>query len=375
MRYCMLYLKTKNVNLIKDMGMIPYKLYKNYGYDSIVATYNQDDFSYLNDEVKGLKIDFVKNKYNNFLLDGIVYLRKKAKEIDVLQVFHVTLYSVLYAFTYKFLNPRGKLYIKLDCSYKLIERIEGLNPLTFKMLNLYLNKADLISVEQKSLYHRLKEMLPRQKDKLINIPNGVDYDYLNRINVKYDFNLKENIILNVARVGAPEKNTEMLLQAFSRINGIENSSWKLILVGPIEKDFNEYINKYFHDNPALRDKVVFKGPITDRKQIYEEYRRAKIFCLSSDFESFGIALIEAAALGGIIVSTDVGIATELIDAGNGAVIPVKDIDALSDSLFKFMKDEALERRAQETYEICKERFDWNDIVLKLNSHISQLLNK
>jgi L-malate glycosyltransferase len=375
MRYCMLYLKTKNVNLIKDMGMIPYKLYKNYGYDSIVATYNQDDFIYLNDEVKGLKIDFVENKYNNFLLDGFIYLRKKAKEIDVLQVFHVTLYSVLYAFTYKFLNPKGKLYIKLDCSYKLIERIEGLNPLMFNMLNLYLNKADLISVEQKSLYHKLKEILPKQKDKLINIPNGVDYDYLNRINVKYDFNAKENIILNVARVGAPEKNTEMLLEAFSRINGIENSGWKLVLVGPIEKDFKEYIKKYFNDNPVLKDKIVFKGPITDRKQIYEEYRRAKIFCLSSDFESFGIALIEAAALGDIIVSTDVGIARELIDAGNGAVIPVKDIDALSDSLFKFMKDEALERHSQETYEICKERFNWNDIVLKLNSHILQLLNK
>jgi glycosyltransferase involved in cell wall biosynthesis len=371
----MLYLKTKNVNLIKDMGMIPYKLYKNYGYESIVATYDQDDFSYLNDEVKGLKIDFVENKYNNFLLDGIVYLRKKAKEIDVLQVFHVTLYSVLYAFAYKFLNPKGKLYIKLDCSYKLIERIEGLNPLMFKMLNLYLNKADLISVEQKSLYYKLKEILPKQKDKLINIPNGVDYDYLNRINVKYDFNLKENIILNVARVGAPEKNTEMLLKAFKRINGIESSGWKLVLVGPIEKDFNEYIKKYFNDNPVLKDKIVFKGPITDRKQIYEEYRRAKIFCLSSDFESFGIALIEAAALGDIIVSTDVGIARELIDAGNGAVVPVKDIDALADSLSKFMKDEALNRYSQETYEICKERFDWNDIVLKLNSHISLLLNK
>ena len=33
MRYCVLYPNTKNVNLVKEMGMIPYKLYKNFGYD------------------------------------------------------------------------------------------------------------------------------------------------------------------------------------------------------------------------------------------------------------------------------------------------------------------------------------------------------
>jgi glycosyltransferase involved in cell wall biosynthesis len=338
----MLYLKTKNINLIKDMGMIPYKLHKNYGYESTVATYNHDDFTYLEDEVKGLKLDFVEKKYNNFALDGIRYLRKKARDIDVLQVFHVTLYSVFYAFTYKFLNPKGKLYIKLDCSHKLIDRIQGLNSITFKMLNMYLNKADLISVEQKNLYSKLKELLPEQEHKLINIPNGVDYDYLNRVDVQYDFTAKENIILNVARIGATEKNTEMLLQAFARIKGIESSSWRLVLIGPLEDGFQSYVNKYFQDNPDLRDMVIFKGSIADRKQIYEEYKRAKIFCLSSDFESFGIALIEAAALGDIIVSTDVGIAGELITEGNGVVVPVGDTDFLSQALSTFIGDKAIQ---------------------------------
>lgn len=372
MKYCLLYLKTKNVNLIKDMGMIPYKLYKNFNYDSTVATYNHDEFIYLKDEVKGLKIDFVEKKHNNFSLDGAKYLIKKAKQIDILQVFHVTLYSVVYAFIYKFFNPKGKLYIKLDCSYKLIDRIKSLNFIMRIMLNRYFHKADLISVEQQSLFRELKQLLPNHRDKLINIPNGVDYDYLDKVNIHYDFNVKENIILNVARIGAPEKNTEMLLEAFSKIENIENNGWKLVLVGPIEDGFQEYLNKYFEENPLLKEKIIIKGAITDRKQIYEEYNRAKIFCLSSEFESFGIALIEAAALGDIVVSTDVGIARELVTSGNGAVVPVNDTEALSMALSKFMNDPNAQMHSEKTYEICRENFDWNDIVSKLNLHIENL---
>jgi glycosyltransferase involved in cell wall biosynthesis len=369
MRYCLLYLKTKNVNLIKDMGMIPYKLHKNHGFDSTIATYDYEEFTYLKDEVKGLKLDIVERKYNNFTLDGMRYLRKNAKEIDVLQVFHVTLYSVFYAFTYKLLNPKGKLYIKLDCSYKLVERIEGLNFWMFKFLNAYLSKADLISVEQKALYEILIKLLPKQKSKLINIPNGVDYDYLDRVDISYDFSAKEDIILQVARVGAPEKNTELLLEAFKRIKDIETSTWKLVLVGPVEKGFEAYLKKYFEENPALKQKVILRGNIIDRKKIFEEYKRAKIFCLSSDFESFGIALIEAAALGDVIVTTDVGIAKELVEQKNGAVVPVKDANSLAEALSTFIKAENLDLHSYNTYRLCKEKFDWNDIIEKLNSRL------
>ncbi|WP_242846034.1 hypothetical protein [Clostridium novyi] len=41
---------------------------------------------------------------------------------------------------------------------------------------------------------------------MINIPNGVDYKYLEEKQIKYNFNEKENTILSVTRVGAEEKN-------------------------------------------------------------------------------------------------------------------------------------------------------------------------
>lgn len=372
MRYCVLYPNTRNVNLVKEMGMIPYKLHKNFGYDSKIACYNLDDYIYLQEEVKGLKIDFIDKKYNNYSLDGLKYLKKQAKDIDVLQIFHVTLYSLLYAFMYKKLNNKGKIYLKLDCSHRLVERIEALNKIQYLFLNKYLDRVDLISAEQKELLTKLKELLPKQKHKIINIPNGVDYEYLKSKSIAYDYNKKENIILSVARVGAEEKNIEMLMNAFANIKNIENLGWKLRIVGPIKESFKQYIEKFFEDHLSMRNIIEFTGEINNRQGLFREYEKAKIFSLTSKFESFGIAFIEAAALGDVIVSTDVGIASEIIKDKNGAVVGIDDIGTLSRELEKFMLTEDLELYSLATYKICKENFDWDKIILSLNDNLQKL---
>ena len=51
MRYVTLFLKTENVHLLKDVGMIPYYLYKEHGMDCTIATYNNSgDYTYLEKE-------------------------------------------------------------------------------------------------------------------------------------------------------------------------------------------------------------------------------------------------------------------------------------------------------------------------------------
>ncbi|MEW8957128.1 glycosyltransferase family 4 protein [Clostridium sp.] len=372
MRYCMEYLKTENVNLVKDMGMIPYKLYKNYNYDSYVATYKNGEYPYANKEVKGLKINFVKKLFHSYSLDGALHIFKNGKNIDCLHLFHVTLSSVFYAIVYKMVNKKGKIYLKLDCSHKLPDRIKSQGDLGRKLTDYFFNKVDLISAEQEMLYKELKDMLPKVSHKMINVPNGVDFKAIEDMGLDYNFYEKENIIVNVARIGAEEKRTEVLLEAFSKIPGIENKGWKLKLIGPIENSFLQYIEKYFEKHPKLRDIVIFQGNIEDRKKLYEEYRKSKIFTLTSNCESFGIAFIEAAAFGNVIVSTDVGIAKELVVDNNGALVDIDDVEGLALSLERFMdKDDILEL-SNKTYHICKSKFNWDIIVDNLHREIEKL---
>lgn len=373
MRYFMQYLKTSNVNLIKDMGMIPYLLHKKYGYDSTVVTYKNGEYKYLQDEVKGLKLEFVKKIFNSYSLDGALHLLKHSKNMDIMQIFHVTLSSVVYVYSYKFKNKKGKVYLKLDCSHKLLERIKELGKIQLYFLNKFLDKVDLISIEQEELYYKLKKVLAKHESKIINIPNGIDFEVLKSKGLSYDFSKKENVILNVARIGTDEKNTPMLLEAFANIKNIENLGWKLKLIGTIEEEFKPYIEQYFKKYPELINNVIFLGEILDRNEIFHEYCKAKIFSLTSKFESFGIAFIEAAAMGNVIVSTNVGIAKELISDENGKLVNSGDVDELTKAFEKYINEKNLQKYADKTYNICKGRFDWNVIIEMLNNNITNIM--
>ncbi|CAM2779525.1 glycosyltransferase family 4 protein [Hathewaya histolytica] len=372
MKYCVLYPNTWNVNLVKEMGMIPYKLHKLYDYDAKIACYkNEEEYSYLEDEVKGLKIDFIKKTTGNYAIDGVLYLLKHSREIETLQIFHITFYSMCYAIVYKLLNKDGKTYLKLDCSHKLIDKLKSLGKFRMWIINYYLNKVDLISVEQKKLYSELKELLPKQKDKIINIPNGVDFSFLEENNIRYDYESKENIILNVARIGAEEKNTPLLLNAFSKIRAIENSGWKLYLVGPIEEDFKEYISTFYENNPKLKDIVIFKGEIRDRRELFTLYKKSKIFTLTSEFESFGISFIEAAALGNAIISTDVGIANEIVLNGGGTIVSNNNEEILKNSFEEYIYKNDIEITCNRSYKYCLYNYNWDKIINNLHNSINK----
>jgi len=371
MRYCVLYPQTENVHLIKDVGMIAYKLHKLFNYDSFIASYDNGKYPYLQNEVNGLKMDFINKTFNNDVLDGMNYLRKNSKKIDVLQIFHVTVRSVFYAFTYKHYNKDGKIFLKLDCTKDLINEIKSLKGLKLKLFTRYFNTVDIIGVEQVELYNELKLILVKVQDKFTLIPNGIDFSSSSLYNQK-SFK-KKNVILTVSRIGSLEKGSDILLNAFLKLDKKLKSNWLLVLVGPIEKEFKPFFDDLSSKNPELINQVLIMGPVYDRQKLFEIYSEAKIFCMSSRFESFAIAVLEAASFGDIIVSTDVGISSEIVGVGNGSISQVDDINGLAKGLECIMKksDQELGVLSQNTADICRKKFDWDKIVTVLYERIER----
>ncbi|KHD38451.1 glycosyl transferase [Clostridium acetobutylicum] len=373
MKYCVLYPEAKNVHLVKDVGMIAYKLNRLHNVDSFIACYNNDKYDYLESEVKGLKINFIEKKHSHFV-NVFKYLKKEAKNIDVLQIFHVTLKSVVYAFLYKFFNRRGTIFLKLDCSNALVLKLENLKLVEKIILNAYLKRVDIIGVEQEEIFKKLKKILFKYKDKLLNVSNGLDFD--NPI-FKEDINYKdkENVVITVGRIGSPEKSMNTLMEAFENIDKTIRANWKLVFIGPIEESFKNYITEFFSKCTDAKKYIEFKGPIYDRTLLFNEYKKAKIFCLTSEYESFGFSLIEAGAFGDVIVSTDVGIASEIIKNSNGKIIPFKDSKALTDVLCGIMQDNNLENKGKETEKIVKGKYSWNKITEILYTKIIEIRGK
>ena len=94
MRFVTLFTRTENIHLLKDVGLVPYYLHRCFGVDASIATYkNSESYPYLEREVNGLKLEFFPKTKLGKLLDGISYLTKEGKNIDVLNLYHLNLSS------------------------------------------------------------------------------------------------------------------------------------------------------------------------------------------------------------------------------------------------------------------------------------------
>lgn len=365
-----MYPKAENVHLIKDVGMIAYKLHKLYGYDAFVACYNNGEYDYLNNAVKGLKQEFIDKKHGH-LINVFLYLKKNAVKIDMLQIFHMTFNSVVYAVIYKLFNRKGTIFLKLDCTEAILVKIKGMGFIEKLFFNSFLSRVDIIGVEQKKIYEKLKTLLNKYSSKFLNVPNGIDYERKS-FSDNIDFASRENTILSVGRIGSPEKASDLLLRAFASVDEKIRQDWNLVLIGPVEEGFQKVIDAFYVENRGIKSNVIFKGPIYNREELYGEYKKAKVFCLTSNFESVGISLIEASSCGDVILSTRVGVADELTSRENGITVDIGDEKALSEGLSKLMLSKELKTFSEITEKLCREEYNWDIIVEKLEHRINKL---
>jgi glycosyltransferase involved in cell wall biosynthesis len=146
---------------------------------------------------------------------------------------------------------------------------------------------------------------------------------------------RDKIILSVARL-YPQKRHENLIRAFHKTN-YKCGQWKLIICGdgPLKQDLIGLVNKL-----ELSEYVLFTGSI---KNISEYFNLASIFCLSSSYEGFPNALLEALSMGCACISTDCksGPREILEDGRLGILVPVDDVEAMAEALRRLMQSPEL----------------------------------
>ncbi|MCY3833251.1 MAG: glycosyltransferase family 4 protein [Chloroflexi bacterium] len=95
-------------------------------------------------------------------------------------------------------------------------------------------------------------------------------------------------------------------------------------------------------NPALRDRLHYLGFRSDVENVYAA---ANVFVCPSDFESYGIANLEAMACAKPVVSTNRGGPTEtIVDGHTGILVDPNDSDALAGSVLRLLNDSELRAR-------------------------------
>ncbi|MFD0939094.1 glycosyltransferase [Pedobacter boryungensis] len=342
-----------NVHLIKDVGMIPYILHKELNYESTFLCYKNDDYSYLEKEVKGLHIVYLKKIFHNQLLDVLFFLLFNQRKYDVFQVYQLSRVNLILCFFIKIYSfCKRKTYLKLDADDQILSYLPS------KITKYLLKGIDIVSIENQTYLKHLNLTMQLGR-KIDYVPNGF---YDNGVQKSLNFNKKENKIITVGRIGTKQKATEILCEAFREFS-IYNQEWKLEIIGPIENEFKPFIAHYFKQNPNLKHRVTFTGPINNREVLEDYYATAKVFALTSRYEGFPLVLTEAAKFGCFIISTDLPAVRDLIDGNQyGNVFPINDHHYLA-ALFKKISDNPhiLEKLSSEFQSFAYKHFYWPKI--------------
>ncbi|MCI4320558.1 MAG: glycosyltransferase family 4 protein [Thermoplasmata archaeon] len=113
----------------------------------------------------------------------------------------------------------------------------------------------------------------------------------------------------------------------------------LVLMGP---DWGERAAlEHLADQLGVSKEVVWLGHVPDERQHREVFRRATLFVLPSEWEAFGLVLLEAMAAGCPIVATEVGAVPEVLEQGRaGRLVPYGDPDRLAGAIQELLEDPA-----------------------------------
>ncbi|MEG1142247.1 MAG: glycosyltransferase family 4 protein [Clostridia bacterium] len=335
--------------LTKDVGIIPFIMQKYYGYKSSIISLKTENEIFDNKKyLEGLEVQILKSNEQ---------LNEELKKTDVLMLIGIYDFNISISSLYKSLNPSGKIYLKLDANLYWMQSIDKtMNQQTFN----FLKSCYKISVESRSLQNILNSMWNLD----IQFSTNGYYDFIDDKIIEYED--KKNIILFVGRVGAPEKNNQLLLEAFKNIED-KIKDWKLEFAGPVDDNFLIYLNKYFIENEHLRSRIVLSGK-HDKNGLKKVYKDAKVFCLTSYSEACANVFSESVSNGCYLVSSDVNSVIDIIDYGRyGAIFPINNIDKLSQTLLEVCTNDDLLRKNCKVSQIyARDNLHWINICGEIN---------
>jgi glycosyltransferase involved in cell wall biosynthesis len=229
---------------------------------------------------------------------------------------------------------------------------------TFKLTA---KKADVIVVSSQVEYEDALEFGIKE-EKLRVIPAGIDVkDY------EHTAGRGENGIqlLFVGRIVRNRK-LETFVKALKEID----KTVTLTIVGSEEKTSSVSRGGYLKELNLLarelevEDRIHFVGPRFG-KDLVTCYCSADIFVYTSQYESFGQPLLEAAAAGLPIVSTPVGVAKELIRNGEtGYLIENNNPSMLAERVNALLDQQTRDNCSKAIRELAKNNYAWDGIIDK-----------
>jgi len=112
---------------------------------------------------------------------------------------------------------------------------------------------------------------------------------------------------------------------------------------------------------GIADRVAFVGALPQR-ELHKYYRAADALVVTSCYESFGLAAVEALASGTPVVASQVGgLPCVVRDGENGLLVHWRSAEFFAERLDQLLDDKSLHQRLASHARESVRRFDWHRI--------------
>jgi glycosyltransferase involved in cell wall biosynthesis len=248
---------------------------------------------------------------------------------------------------------------------------EGGDPRRIGLRRRALEKAALVTATNQFLENRVRQLATKVKRVEI-VPFGVDLLRFHRSNwVPPTSN--EVRFLSIKPRLLPTYGPDIAIRALATVVR-EFPNARLTLVGSGESSYVEELKDLVKEL-SLEEHIVFIEQVAF-SEVPSVFAHTDVLVQSSRWESFGVVILEAAAMGVPAIATDVGgVSNLLVDGETGLIIPPENSDALATAMLKLAKEkECRHRLGENAYRMVTSQYDFRKNADRMETLYHELIN-
>lgn len=233
-----------------------------------------------------------------------------------------------------------------------------------------MESADLITCVSKHEREMLVSEIGISEDNIKIIYNGINWNDWQILPDKEIFrkqypDISDKFVLFAGRL-ATNKGLSDLISAMCQVN---QKSVDLVITGA-DMGLGKQLEKEALEKGVRMHRL---GHIDD-----ETYRSvlaaAEMLVLPSEYEAFGIVLLEAAAAETAVIGTNVGGIPEAMSPdNNGLIVEYNDVDNLSKSIATLLEDDKMCKEMGKAGRLWAKNFSWDSILKELEQEYSTII--
>lgn len=356
------------------------------GYEVIIITSNQKDrnnFYRLSPNVKRFDLDIDYEKIKESPLYRRIPARIKAKSthkeklsrllFELKPDICISMFTHEMTFLPKIKDGSKKiLELHFSKNFRKLDALSNGAPLYLRIINNILDYIDRKSIKKYDkfvvLSHQDAKDWGKKYKNLAVIPNPVAF--LPPPPHNYAINIQQKKVLAVGRL-CRQKGFDLLIKIWSQLPEELQKEWHLDIIGkgPEHESMNILISEL-----GLENSVTLKG---HTENIEKEYESHDIFCFTSRYEGFGLALAEAMAYSMACISFDCqcGPSDLIEDNYNGFLVKSFDTKKFLFELISLMKGSDLrEKLGINAYKFISDNLSESNILTTWINLFKQMIS-